>query len=148
MYGPNGLHPVIVKLLALVEHDPLAVPPDVTQVALQLHVSESHFRHLIRRDFGVNYTKWLRGRRVEMVRRMMIANPQMTISDIAAQCGYFDLGQLYRHFMMELSAGPTVVRSRDAAGPSTPLRRTLTERNVGATSIATMSGRKLPVSRP
>jgi AraC-like DNA-binding protein len=113
MYGRNGYHPTVVKLLALLDrHDPIA-RGRVTDVAARLNISVSHLQHLIKRDLGVSYTTLVRARRVLFARRMMREHPEWTISDIASRCGY-EVGQLYRHFMLELSVPPSDVRKQDA----------------------------------
>lgn len=113
MYGIGECHPVIVKLLALVERDVSIAPRPIIAVARDLNISMCHLQHLIKRDLGISYTALVRKRRVALVRRTMRENPALTISDVAERFGY-EPGQLYRHFMIELSAAPSTVRQRDS----------------------------------
>jgi transcriptional regulator GlxA family with amidase domain len=113
MYGA-GYHPVIVKLLDLVERDPAALQLSVVQIARELNVSTVHLQHLIRRDLNISLSRFIRKRRVALARRMMQERRDLTISEVASACGY-DLTKLYRHFMLELDASPSEVRMGDAA---------------------------------
>lgn len=113
MYGA-GHHPVIVKLLDLVERDSTTLQLSVVDLARELNVSTCHLQHLMRRDLDISVTHFVRKRRVALARRMMQERRDWTISEIAFACGY-DLTTLYRHFMVELAASPSEVRTRDAA---------------------------------
>jgi transcriptional regulator GlxA family with amidase domain len=127
MYGA-GYHPVIVKLLDLVERDPAVLQRSVASIARGLNVSTCHLQHLIRRDLDVSLTHFLRKRRVAMARQMLQERWDLTISEVAFACGY-DLTKLYRHFIIELSVSPSEARVMDArSGRVAPHDESLAER--------------------
>ena len=113
MYGRGQKHPLIVKMLAFVTADATVLRRSVAEMASELNVSACHLQHLIKRDLGLSYTAFTRRQRVAVARRVMNENPALTILEVADRCGY-EMGTLYRHFIIELSASPSEVRQRDA----------------------------------
>jgi AraC-like DNA-binding protein len=120
MYGRGTHHPIIPKLLSLVEselHDLERLT--ISSAARDLHVSSFHLQHIIKRDLGCCFTELVRKRRIAHAKRLLLEKPELTIEEVAYRCGY-QPPTMYRHFRSEFGMSPSAVR-RDTVNATPPL---------------------------
>jgi AraC family transcriptional regulator len=105
------------------------------EVARECHFSTSHFSRQFRRSTGLPPHKWLLARRIEVAKEKL-GDRGLSLSDVAAACGFADQSHLTRVFTRMIGVSPGAWRraseSRrlwDASRPSVNAR---TGKPVGA----------------
>lgn len=101
-------HPVLRTAMAHIEEhlaDPLGVP-DIARAA---GVSHTHLTRLFRKDTGLTVVGYIRRRRMERARHLLIAST-LAIPAIAATVGIPDLQAFNKTCRRELGASPRTVR--------------------------------------
>ena len=70
------------------------------------------------RETGASAEMWRTGLRVEEARRLLLEEPQATLSDIARRCGFSDRSNFSKQFLS--ATGLTPVEWRAARGSKAP----------------------------
>ncbi|MFI1722632.1 helix-turn-helix domain-containing protein [Streptomyces sp. NPDC020489] len=109
--GPR--HPALQAAMAHIEEH-LAGPLNVPDVARAAGVSHTHLTRLFREDTGQTVVGYIRHRRMERARHLLIAST-LAIPAIAAAVGIGDLQAFNKTCRRELGASPRAVR-RAAGG--------------------------------
>ena len=100
----------------------LAEPIGVEEIAAEAGVSVRGLRAAFQRRRGCRPLEFLRARRLERARRLLLApTPEATVTSVALDCGFFHFGRFARHY-------------RECFGerPSTTLARGRRERGLAA----------------
>ena len=79
------------------------------EVARECHLSMSHFSRQFRRTTGLPPHKWLLARRVEVAKEKM-GDRRLSLSDVAAACGFADHSHLTRVFTRKVGVSPSTWR--------------------------------------
>lgn len=104
--GPR--HPALQAAMAHVEEH-LAGPLNIPDVARAAGVSHTHLTRLFREDTGRTVVGYIRHRRMERARHLLIAST-LAIPAIAAAVGIGDLQAFNKSCRRELGASPRAVR--------------------------------------
>jgi AraC family transcriptional regulator len=75
------------------------------EVARECHLSMSHFSRQFRRTTGLPPHKWLLTRRIEVAKEKL-GDRRLSLSDVAAACGFADQSHLTRVFKRMVSVSP------------------------------------------
>src|SRR5258707_13292089 len=75
------------------------------EVARECGVSVGHFSHAFRRTLGVAPHKWLVEQRVVLTKDML-RDDALSLSDVAAECGFSDQSHLTRVFRQAVGVSP------------------------------------------
>jgi AraC family transcriptional regulator len=75
------------------------------EVARECHLSMSHFSRQFRRTTGLAPHKWLLTRRIEVAKEKL-GDRRMSLSEVAAACGFADQSHLTRVFTRMVGASP------------------------------------------
>ncbi|MDN3027909.1 AraC family transcriptional regulator [Streptomyces sp. S.PB5] len=106
--GPRSRHPALRAAMAHIEEH-LAGPLTVPAVARAAGVSHTHLTRLFRQDTGHTVIAYIRHRRMERARHLLIAST-LAIPAIAAAVGIPDLQAFNKTCHKELGASPRAVR--------------------------------------
>jgi AraC family transcriptional regulator len=87
----------------LSEHLDGSIP--LQEVARECHLSMSHFSRQFRRTTGLPPHKWLLTRRIEVAKEKL-DDRRLSLSDVAAACGFADQSHLTRVFTRIVGATP------------------------------------------
>lgn len=82
---------------------------DIKKIAKQMSVSISYFQHLYSDIFGISFRADLISMRIEYAREL-IQNTNLTMGEIAEQCGYTSEVHFYRQFRKETGFTPASFR--------------------------------------
>lgn len=77
----------------------------LASVAAECNISVSHFAHAFRRTFGRPPHRWLMERRMDAVKHLLLTS-QITLAEIASECGFADQSALSRSFKRVLGESP------------------------------------------
>lgn len=83
----------------------------LTEVAAALGYSPSYLSRLVTRHLGRSLTEHVLGRRTEAAKQLL-ANPQLSVGEVADQLGYSDPAHFSRAFMKATGLSPRVYRQR------------------------------------
>jgi AraC family transcriptional regulator len=75
------------------------------EVARECRLSVGHFSHAFRHTLGVAPHKWLIEQRVVLSKEKLRDN-RLSVSDVAAECGFSDQSHLARHFQRIVGVSP------------------------------------------
>ncbi|MEV6897413.1 AraC family transcriptional regulator [Amycolatopsis sp. NPDC051372] len=94
--------------------DHLAEPISLSEVARQSGTSLRSLQAGFRRDLDTTPGQWLRGQRLERARRLLAAGERgtTTVTGVAAECGYFHLGEFAAQFKTRFGVTPSAVLGR------------------------------------
>lgn len=111
--GPGDDNPELERLRAPLEHMErhFRENPSLADLAARANLAPNSFHRLFRKVMGVTPFHYLEGLRMEAARRML-ADPRLTIKQIADDCGYADALYFSRAFARRFAAPPTTVRKR------------------------------------
>ena len=87
-------------------------------IASTLRMSRTHLSRLLKQFTGCGFAAHLRRVRLAAARRLL-ANPTLSIKEIAFLAGYRHTSQLDRHFRQELGMTPSAYRFRDLVESAT-----------------------------
>jgi AraC-like DNA-binding protein len=79
------------------------------EVARECGLSVSYFSHAFRRTLGVSPHKWLIEQRVVLSKEKLRDNG-LSLSDVAAECGFSDQSHLTRAFRQTVGVSPGALR--------------------------------------
>lgn len=88
----------------------LALP----DVAYQMKISGLQLSYYLNHYLGVNFNSWINRLRIGEAKRLMEANPQMQISDVASAVGYSEIAVFSRNFKKAEGITATEYRKRCA----------------------------------
>lgn len=88
----------------------LALP----DVADQMGISGFHLSYYLNHYLGVNFNSWINRLRIGEAKRLMEANPQMQIGDVASAVGYSEIAVFSRNFKKAEGITATEYRKRCA----------------------------------
>ncbi len=92
-------------------HDNLAHPITLRQLAELAGVSPRHFERAFRRAVGVPPHAYLTERRVAMARRLLLAEPTLTVEAIAGRMGFSSSSHLASAFRRQTGLSPNAFRA-------------------------------------
>jgi transcriptional regulator GlxA family with amidase domain len=126
--GPVGVatYQRIVAYLQVIVDENLTSPLGMEEISSQIGVSTRSLRAACQAVLGTNPTTYLLRRRLKFVRETMLQNPNLSVTDVATQCGFFELGRF---------AG--LYRKRYGEVPSATLQRVLRNQNIEPESMFT-----------
>ena len=75
------------------------------EVARECGLSVGHFSHAFRHTLGVAPHKWLIEQRVALSKEKL-RDGRLSLSDVAAECGFSDQSHLARHFQRIVGVTP------------------------------------------
>lgn len=105
-YSP--LHPAMYRAVAFVgEHFTEAM--SLEEVASMAALSKFHFCRVFRRETGLSFRDYLRDLRIARA-KALLANPKLTVTEIAYTVGFNDLSHFHRVFSKVVGASPTNYR--------------------------------------
>jgi len=88
-------------------------PPTIIELCRALHTSERTLHHVFRDIYGVPPKHFLKARRLFAARRLLLAAPpQRTISEIAMDLGFFDLGRFAHDYRTMFGELPSQILAR------------------------------------
>ncbi|QRP47081.1 AraC family transcriptional regulator [Amycolatopsis sp. FDAARGOS 1241] len=89
----------------------LAEPIAMTDVAAHCGASLRSVQAGFRRDLDVTPGQWLREQRLDRAHRLLSAGEpgQTTVTEVAAECGFFHLGEFAAHFRARFGVTPSSV---------------------------------------
>lgn len=70
----------------------------LSDVADQMGISGLHLSYYLNHYLGVNFNSWINRLRIGEAKRLMEANPQIQISDVASAVGYSEIAVFSRNF--------------------------------------------------
>ncbi|MBV2150025.1 AraC family transcriptional regulator [Sphingobium sp. AS12] len=95
----------------------------IGEVAARLELSETHFAKAFRNSVGVAPYRWFQNARIAYAMRML-AEPHLSLSEIAAECGYSDQSHFITAFSRAIGTTPgRWRRKRRSATNTEPLGR-------------------------
>jgi AraC-like DNA-binding protein len=106
--SPDPRHPALRTAMAHIEEH-LAGPLSIPAIARAAGVSHTHLTRLFREDTGSTVVGYIRQRRMERARHLLIAST-LAIPAIAAAVGICDLQAFNKTCRKELGASPRAVR--------------------------------------
>jgi AraC-like DNA-binding protein len=77
---------------------------DLRQV---LPLNRTYLSQLINAEYGCNFYQFVTNYRIEEAKRLMTEHPEMTMEDVAGQCGFSSARSFYRTFSREMDMTPT-----------------------------------------
>ena len=77
---------------------------DLRQV---LPLNRTYLSQLINAEYGCNFYQFVTNYRIEEAKRLMTGHPEMTMEDVAGQCGFSSARSFYRTFFREMDMTPT-----------------------------------------
>ena len=86
----------------------------LSDVADQMGISGPQLSYYLNHYLGVNFNSWINRLRVGEAKRLMEANPQMQISDVASAVGYSEIAVFSRNFKKAEGITATEYRKRCA----------------------------------
>jgi len=90
------------------------LPVAIEELAGNCCLSESHFRHLFRRQIGVSPKEYLSSLRI-MTAMNLLKNSHLKIVDISYECGFLSLSSFNRQFKSETGLSPLRWRAKNIA---------------------------------
>ncbi len=108
IYSSQHTVPVANKRLSVAELDNfidrrLAYPPDNSELATAMNLSESHFYHLCQRQFGMTPQQYMMRRRMQRA-QFLLLNSKMPLVVLAEEIGFADassFSRAYKNFFHE-----------------------------------------------
>ncbi|MGQ9635609.1 MAG: helix-turn-helix domain-containing protein [Bryobacteraceae bacterium] len=102
----------------------LAQPPNITQAARMLKMSNSYFMRFFRKATGLTFSAYLNQIRISRACQLLIES-DLSLARIAAETGFCDQSHLCRHIRRRLGKSPGQVRAeRQRAGDLAPRKAT------------------------
>lgn len=96
---------------------------EVTDMAKHVHLSVSQLQREFSRNFGITPIRYLREVRIGVVRHLLESS-DLSLTQIATQCGFYDQSHLTRHFKASTGLTPLKYRQRFRQRPHAGVRPT------------------------
>lgn len=116
-HDPRVLHRAIVRARAFVEAH-FTEPLTLARVAGEVGLSKFHLSRLFRQQIGRSFREYLQGLRIERA-RTLLADPRLTITEIAYTSGFNHLSHFDRRFARIVGVCPTAFRRTLRASATT-----------------------------
>lgn len=100
----------------------LREPLTVDRLADQAHMSRRTFVRAFRSQTGTTPAAWIRTQRADAARRLL-ETTDLSIDQIASDCGFGNAVTLRQNFAAAFSSTPTEYRRRFSTRPDSPVRR-------------------------
>jgi len=84
---------------------------EVSDMANHVHLSVSQLQREFSKNFGITPIRYLREVRIGVVRHLL-ENSDLSLAQIASQCGFYDQSHLTRHFKSSTGLTPLKYRQR------------------------------------
>ena len=107
----DGLAPFKLKQALNYINDNLDCSIKLIEIAQLLDISEYYFCHLFKESTGVSPYKYVIQQRVAKAKNL-IKNSQLSLADIAYECGFSSQSQMTQHFRKCVGVTPRVYRLR------------------------------------
>jgi len=111
--SPARMHPTVRRAAAFVDRN-LASALDARSIAAHVGVSVSYLGALFRAQFQTGPMQYVQRARLGLARRLL-ADPYLTVQQVAHACGYEDANYFSRLFRKVLGLSPTEYRRESAA---------------------------------
>jgi YesN/AraC family two-component response regulator len=113
--SPQGRssHPLVQRARAVIDQS-YSRRTSLSSVAARLHVSANYLSRIFRREMGMTLTAYVHRVRLEHA-RMLLAEAERSISEIAYVVGYQNYRDFYRNFVRYENASPRTVQRKLAA---------------------------------
>jgi AraC family transcriptional regulator len=85
----------------------------MSEIAQQCMLTPSYFSRQFKRSTGLTPVQWLQSRRVEKA-KALLGNPKLSLSDIAAACGFADQSHFTRVFSQLTGSTPKAWRKQNS----------------------------------
>lgn len=85
----------------------------LSDCASKARLSNTHFSHAFNRTFGITVSRYVRCRRIERAKHLMLTSRD-PLSQIALQCGFADQAQYCRAFRDVVGISPKVWRRQNS----------------------------------
>lgn len=108
--GPETVHPAVIALEAEIERH-LDTPLTVAALARAVGLSHGHLSTLYRRSRGETIVAYIRRRRLERARHLLI-HSTAAVADIASEVGLGDLQSFNKALRKQFGCGPRELRRR------------------------------------
>jgi len=108
--GRPAVHPAVVALEAAIERE-LDSPLTIAALADRVGLSHGHLATLFRRQRGTTIVAWIRRRRLERARHLLL-HTTAAVKDVAAQVGMPDLQTFNKAMRAAFGCGPRELRRR------------------------------------
>lgn len=104
----SAKHERFVKLRMDINHYPAYIP-SVEKLAEELFMSKSRLQHIYKKTFGVNIMQDLINSKLTLAKKLL-ATTNLTLVEIAAQCGYNNEFHFMRQFKEKIGMTPSDYR--------------------------------------
>ena len=96
------------KLEQWMETDKPYLNPDFRLLDLRqvLPLNRTYLSQLINAEYGCNFYQFATNYRIEEAKHLMTEHPEMTMEDVANQCGFSSARSFYRAFDREVDMTP------------------------------------------
>ena len=71
-----------------------------------LPLNRTYLSQLINQEYGCSFYQWTNRLRIDEAQRLMTEQPEMTMEDVAGQCGFASARSFYRSFYREVEMTP------------------------------------------
>lgn len=72
-----------------------------------LPLNRTYMSQLINTEYGCSFYQWVSRLRIEEAKRLKTEQPELTMEDVAKQCGFASVRSFYRTFSREMDMTPT-----------------------------------------
>lgn len=103
----GGLSSYTLNKVTAYLRDRLAVDVSLTELAAVANLSPSHFCRAFKESTGAPPHAWLTSRRMERAQELMLAHPQMGLTDVALCVGYANQAAFGTAFRREVGVTPS-----------------------------------------
>ena len=83
---------------------------DVESIASQMYVSRAQLNRKVQAITGQSTSAYVTQLRMNYAKRLLAADPTITISEVALKCGYEDMAYFSRAFKQATGQTPTLYR--------------------------------------
>lgn len=84
----------------------------VGDVAAQFHISQTHLRRIFTKELGISPSEYITSSRIERAKNLLVRQPDASIGEIAAGCGYSSVYYFDEAFRTAVGCTPGAYRER------------------------------------
>jgi AraC family transcriptional regulator len=108
-----GIDSRMTRVIELI-HARYANPVDVAMLSREAGLSRVHFSREFRRQVGVSPHRYVLDLRVQRAAELLGRRKSITVSEVASEVGFTDLGRFARYFRRKYGVTPTVFQAHQA----------------------------------
>ena len=97
-YTNDGLDPAKLRRVLDLMSDRLSEGVSVSEIAENIDMSASYFSHQFKKSVGLTPHQYIVQQRIKMARRLLKQRPNLSLADIAIECGFTHQSHLGRVF--------------------------------------------------